>query len=249
MTFSHTPHPVALITGSGRRIGAVIAENLHQAGYRVVIHYRQSQQEALVLANSLNIRQPHSAITVAADLDNFSELGPLIEAAQKFWGRLDVLINNASTFFSTLCGQTTESDWERIINSNLKAPYFLSQLAAPHLSAHQGVIINIADIHGQRPLKGYPVYSIAKAGLIMLTQALARELAPNIRVNAVAPGATLLSPVTASNANLTAKLIEATALKRFASPQDIAQAVLFLIQQNSITGQIINVDCGRSLRQ
>lgn len=239
---------MVLVTGSARRVGAVIVRALHQAGYRVIIHYHHSQDEARALADSLNQHRAHSVATLAADLNNFAEYAPLINQAQKIWQRLDVLVNNASSFFSTPVGATTEAQWQDLMNTNLKAPYFLAQAAAEHLAARQGCIINIADIHGKRPLKNYPVYSIAKAGLIMLTQALARELAPNIRVNAVAPGITLLPEKKYAESVIT-ELRNRTLLKRFAQPEDIAQTVLFLMQQPNITGQTLAVDAGRSIRQ
>ncbi len=240
--------PVALITGGARRIGAVIARILHESGYRVVIHYHQSQKAAQVLADALNQIRPDSCAIMPADLNQFADLENLIIQAARKWGRLDVLVNNASSFYPTPVSATTEAQWHDLMNTNLKAPYFLAQAAEEYLAARQGCVINIADIHGERPLKGYPVYSVAKAGLIMLTQALAREFAPRIRVNAIAPGVTLL-PEKPLSENFTAQLKEKTLLKRFAEPEDIARGVLFLIQQLAITGQILNIDAGRSLRQ
>lgn len=236
--------PVALITGGARRLGAIIARALHKAGYRVVIHYRHSEEEASALTNTLNQVRTHSAVALAADLDAFSIYAPFVTQAEKIWGRLDILINNASTFFPTPCGQIPEKDWDALMNSNLKAPFFLAQAAAAYLRLHKGTIINIADIHGLRPLKNYPIYSIAKSGLIMLTKALARELAPDIRVNAIAPGVIAFPEEKSEKASL----IEKTLLKRFASPEDITNAILFLIQQHSMTGEIIKIDCGRSVR-
>lgn len=239
-------YPVALITGGARRIGAVIARTLHAAGYRVVIHYWHSQADAHALMQALNQIRTGSAVAIAADLNQFTAGAALIEQSYAAWQRLDVLVNNASSFFPTAVGTTTEAAWEDLMNSNLKAPYFLAQAAVKYLAAQQGCIINIADIHGERPLKGYPVYSIAKAGLIMLTKALARELAPATRVNAIAPGVTL--PPENADSHLFAKLREKTLTKRFAEPLAIANAVLFLINQPAITGQILTIDSGRSLR-
>lgn len=241
--------PVALITGGARRIGAVIARVLHQAGYRIIIHYNQSAVEASALIETFNQQRQHSAAGLAGDFNQCSALDAFMPAALQIWQRIDVLINNASSFYPTPVGTTTEDQWQDLMNTNLKAPYFLAQAAAPYLSAHQGCIINIADIHGERPLKGYPVYSIAKAGLIMLTQALARELAPTIRVNAIAPGITMLSEQKSLAPELIEQLKARTLLKHFADPQDIAQAVLFLIHQSAMTGQTLNIDSGRSLRQ
>jgi pteridine reductase len=241
--------PVALITGAAKRIGAAIAEALHQAGYHIIIHYHQSHQQALELAGRLNRIRPDSAAAFSADLNQFSVLAKLIQQALQVWGRLDVLINNASTFYPTSVGETTEEQWQDLMNTNLKAPYFLAQAAAPHLALQKGCIINIADIHGERPLKNYPVYSIAKAGVIMLTQALARELAPAIRVNSIAPGITLLSEQKILAPEVIEQLQDRTLLKHFAQPADLTQAILFLIQQTAITGQTLNIDCGRSIRQ
>ncbi len=242
-------YPVALITGGARRIGAVISRTLHAAGFNVIIHCHQSVQHGQALAEEFNQQRPHSAAILVANLNHMTQLNTLIHQAHQEWGQLNVLVNNASSFFPTEIGKTSETEWDELMNSNLKAPYFLAQAAAPFIASQQGCIINIADIHGQRPLKGYPVYSVAKAGLIMLTQALARELAPDIRVNAIAPGISLLPDHTVMEEAKIKFLIEKNLLKRFANPQDIANAVLFLIHQASITGQTLNIDCGRSVRQ
>lgn len=241
-------HPVTLVTGGARRIGAVICRTLHAAGFNVIIHCYRSVQQGQVLTEELNQLRPHSAALTVTSLNDITQLSKLIDQAQSIWGQLNVLVNNASSFFPTQFGQTSDAEWDELMNSNLKAPYFLAQAAAPFIASQQGCIINIADIHGQRPLKGYPVYSVAKAGLIMLTQALAKELAPDIRVNAIAPGISLLPDHTMEKSKIKS-LIEKNLLKRFANPQDIANAVLFLIQQASITGQTLNIDCGRSVRQ
>lgn len=239
--------PVVLVTGAARRIGAIIARRLHETGYRVVIHYRRSHQKAHALADELNQIRAHSAAVIAADFSEFSAYAALIEKTVAVWGRLDVLVNNASDFFPTPIGLTTETQWQELMDSNLKAPYFLSQAAANYLAAQSGCIINITDIHGERPLKNYSVYSTAKAGLIMLTKALARELAPAVRVNAISPGATL--PPEGYDESLVAALREKTLLKRLANPLDIANAVLFLMTQSSMTGQTLTLDSGRSLHQ
>lgn len=241
--------PVALITGAAKRIGAVIAETLHQAGYQVIIHYHQSQEAAQKLVAKLNRVRPDSAAAFSADLNQFSAFAKLIQQAEQVWSRLDVLINNASTFYPTVVGETTEAQWQDLMNTNLQAPYFLAQAAAPHLASQNGCIINIADIHGERPLKNYPVYSIAKAGVIMLTQALARELAPAVRVNAIAPGITLLSEQKPLSPQAVDELKARTLLQHFAEPADLAEAILFLIRQTAITGQTLNIDSGRSIRQ
>ena len=180
---------VVLITGGAKRIGACIAEHFHQAGYRVIIHYRHSRMDAEAKVQSFNKHLNNSAACIKADLDIFDEYEKLIIESHKVWNRLDVLINNASTFFSTPVGKINLTDWDLLLNSNLKAPFFLSQAAAPFLRESKGSIINVVDIHAEKnPMKNYPVYSCAKAGLLMLTRSLALELAPTIRVNAVAPG-------------------------------------------------------------
>lgn len=239
---------VALISGGARRIGAMISQILHRAGYNIIVHYHRSHQEAHDLVESLNQIRNGSAMALSADLNQFSAYSDLIHQATEVWGRLDILINNASSFYPTEVGKTSDADWNDLINTNLKGPYFLAQSASEYLKIHQGCIINLADIHGERPLKNYSVYSIAKAGLIMMTKTLARELGPQIRVNAVAPGITLL-PEKQYDMEKIAELKSRTILKRFATPEDIAQAVLFLIQQTAVTGQILKVDCGRSLYQ
>ncbi|MBS0350430.1 MAG: pteridine reductase [Proteobacteria bacterium] len=239
---------MALITGAARRIGAVIAETLHLAGYNVIIHCHQSVEAADRLIHSLNQNRPDSAARVTGDLNQFSHYQSIITEAHQKWGRLDILINNASSFYPTPMGKTTEQQWQDLLNTNLKAPFFLSQAAAPFLQKNQGSIINIADIHGIKPLKNYPVYSIAKAGIIMLTKTLARELAPAIRVNAIAPGVTLPSEALQQDSNMLHTLKARTLLDRFPKPEDIAQAMLFLISQQAITGQTINIDSGRSIR-
>lgn len=240
---------VALITGAGRRLGAVIARRLHANHYRILIHYHQSKLEAESLSAELNAIRPSSAATLAADLANFNQLSNLIEKGFQTWNRLDVLVNNAAIFVATPVELPDKEIWDRLLNTNLTAPYFLSLFAAPYLQKTAGTIIQITDIHGQTPLKGYPIYSIAKSGLSMATQALARELAPTIRVNAIAPGITLWAENKNSpDINAQQDLINRTALKRIADPEDIAKAVLFLIDSHSMTGQILNIDGGRLLR-
>ena len=241
-----TTPPVALITGAARRIGAYIARTLHAQGMNVVVHYRQNQASAETLCDALNAIRAHSAVAIGADFNQFDALSHLITHAAEHWQRLDLLINNASEFFPTAVHESTEQQWETLIASNLKGPYFLAANAAPFLNQQQGSIINIIDIHGQKPLKGYPIYSIAKAGLTMLTQSLARELAPNIRVNAIAPGNTLWpEDKNQLSEQQKTRLLDRAALKRQVDPQHIADGVWFLAQNSSITGQIINIDCGR----
>lgn len=237
---------VALITGAARRIGAEIARTLHHTGMNVVLHYYASEQEARDLCTQLNNIRSDSAVTVRCNLNEISLLSRLVEEAAGTWGRLDVLVNNASRFYRTPIGQPTENAWQDLLVSNLQAPFFLSQTAAKFLSAQNGCIINIADVHGHQAMRNYSIYCISKAGLLMMTKTLAKELAPNIRVNSVSPGtvdwpegANALDDATKE------KIIEKTALKHLGSPKDIAQAVLFLIKDaDYITGEEIIVDGG-----
>jgi pteridine reductase len=237
---------VVLITGGARRVGAAITRKLHAAGATIVVHYHRSAQAAQELAAELNAQRPGSVTPLGGDLLKVSMLGALVEATLARHGHLDILVNNASTFYPTRVGEITEAQWDDLMGTNLKAPLFLSQAAAPHLAARNGLILNIADIHGLRPLRHHPVYSPAKAGLIMLTQSLARELAPLVRVNAVAPG-----PVEFPDKGLTEEMkqaiIDKTLLKRRGSPEDIARAALFFAAEAPyVTGQILAVDGGRS---
>jgi pteridine reductase len=238
---------VILITGGARRIGAQIARTLHAAGARILVHYRSSAAAAQGLATELNGARAGSAALFAADLRQAGAPEQLVAAAAGHFGRLDALINNASTFYPTPVGKITAAAWDDLVGSNLRAPLFLAQAAAAHLAKQRGVIINVIDIHGLRPLKGYPVYSIAKAGLAMLTRSLARELAPDIRVNGIAPGPVLWAEHDLDD-SMKREIIGKTALKRTGSPQDIARTALFLIRDAPyITGQIIAVDGGRSI--
>ncbi len=240
--------PVALVTGSARRIGAEICRHLHQQEYRVLIHYRYSEAEAKALAAELNQVRPDSARTLRASLTELTELRQLADAAQRQWGRLDALINNASAFYPTELAQTTEAQWDELTDANLKAPFFLCQALAPALRASSGVVINLADIHAERPPEGFSVYAISKAGLLMLTRSLAKELAPDIRVNAVAPGPILWPEGEAAATEAQQQqLLAKTPLGRMGTPTEIASAVLFLLQQQYITGQILAVDGGKSL--
>ncbi len=237
---------VVLITGAAHRIGATIARLLHAEGMRIVLHYRSSRAAAQALQQELTAQRPDSVMLVQADLLATAGLSTLVTEAVNAWGRLDVLVNNASTFYRTPLGTVTEEQWDDLMGTNLKAPFFLSQAAAPHLRAQHGCIINIVDIHADRPLKHFPVYSMAKAGLVMLTRALACELGPEVRVNAVAPGAILwpehLDEVTKQ------RIVSRTFLKRQGDPMDIAKAVRFLIRDaDYMSGQVLTVDGGRSL--
>lgn len=237
---------VALITGAAHRLGATTACTLHAEGMNILLHYRNSREAAESLHKDLNNARPDSVSLLQADLHDTRILPGLIDDAAKVWGRLDVLINNASSFYPTPIGSVTEAQWDDLIGSNLKAPLFLSQAAAPHLRQHQGCIVSIVDIHAERPLKEFPVYSMAKAGLVMLTKSLACELGPEVRVNAVAPGA-ILWPENLGEAEKE-KIISRTFLKRQGAPDDIAKAILYLVRDAGyVSGQILTVDGGRSL--
>ena len=238
---------VALVTGASRRIGAEIVRGLHAAGYRVLLHYHRSEDEARHLAGALNAARPDSVLALRADLDDTAALDELVRRAIDAWGHLDALVNNASTFYPTPLGTVTESQWDALLGSNLKAPFFLCQAAAAQLARRQGAIVNLVDIYAERPLKGYPAYSIAKAGLAALTRSLAVELAPDVRVNGVAPGA-ILWPEQADGGQTQADILARIPLARSGSPADIAGAVRFLLEDTPyITGQIIAVDGGRSV--
>lgn len=249
MPNSKTNTKVVLITGAAKRVGAAIARHCHSLGMRLAIHYRESSEAAFALCQTLNQQRADSAIALSADLKDTPKLADLVATVIKEWGQLDVLINNASSFYPVPFTKVTPGVWEDLIASNLKGPFFLSQLAAPYLKAQKGCIINLVDIQAQRPLKNYSVYCIAKAGLVMLSKSLAKELGPEIRVNAIAPGIVLWpDDDTEFNEALREKIIGKNALKRAGTPQDIANTVAFLIQNaDFITGQIIAVDGGRSL--
>lgn len=236
-----------MITGGARRVGATLARTLHAAGASIVLHYRRSSGDASALARQLNGTRRRSVALVQADLLDVSKLPALVDAALEPFGQLDVLINNASSFYPTPVGNITEQHWNDLLGTNLKAPLFLSQAAAPALRATQGLILNLADIHGIRPLRQYTTYCVAKAGLIMLTKSLARELGPRVRVNAIAPGP-VMWPEVGTDKALQKKIIERTALKRYGSPEDVARAALFFCTEAPfITGQILAVDGGRSV--
>jgi pteridine reductase len=243
--------PVILITGAGRRVGAEIARTLHAAGSRVAIHYRSSASEAEALAAELNAVRADSAAAFRADLLDVAALPPLVAAVVARFGRLDGLVNNASSFFPTKVGAIDTAAWDDLMGSNLKAPLFLAQAAAPHLTAAGGCIVNITDIHAERPLKGFPIYCAAKGGLLNLTRSLAIELAPQVRVNAVAPGPIEWPEGEGGDISFPpaerAAIVAHTLLKRVGSPADIARTVRFLVfDAPYITGQVINVDGGRT---
>lgn len=239
---------VALVTGSARRIGAAIVRHLHEDGYNVVIHCNSSVKEAQSLSHELNQVRAHSALVVKQELTKKSAVPMLLQALMQWSGRLDVLVNNASVFIRSEEGEFKEEDWRRQFLVNVQIPYFLSVATRSLLAAADGCIINITDIHAERPLKGYAVYCQTKAALDMQTKALAREFAPQIRVNAVAPGAIAWPELdNALNPTQQEQIINKTALKRHGEPQYIAQAVLALIKNPFITGQIVRVDGGRSI--
>mgnify|MGYP000920919861 FL=1 len=239
--------PVVLVTGAARRVGAEIARQLQAAGARVALHFRSSRGDAEALAADLNGIRPGSAAIFQADLLDSASLPGLVSAVVERFGRLDGLVNNASSFFPTALGQIDDAAWLDLMGSNLKAPLFLSQAAAPHLKLSGGAIINIVDIHAERPLKGYPLYCAAKAGLLGLTRALALELAPEVRVNGVAPGAIEWPDDGQFPAAERQAIVAHTLLGRIGAPSDIARTVRFLLfDAPYITGQIIPVDGGRS---
>ncbi len=238
---------VALVTGGARRVGAAIVRELHAAGATVVIHANRSVDEAGALRDALNAARPGSADAVRCDLDHTGELGPMIEHLVARHGRLDVLINNASGFHPTPLGRTTPAQWDELMGSNLKAPFFLSQAAAAVLRANRGCIVNLVDIHARKPMRDYAVYCAAKAGLAMLTLALAKDLGPEVRVNGVAPGA-ILWPEAQMDPQVQDEIVATTTLKRVGEPADVARTVRFLVADAPyITGQIIAVDGGRSI--
>lgn len=247
MTEASLESKVALVTGAARRVGAAIARRLHAAGASVVIHYRGADADAAQLEKELNAARAGSAVKVKGDL--LAPVAPkaLVDAALQRYARLDFLVNNASAFYPTALGQIEPGHWEELMGSNLRAPLFLAQAAAPHLALAGGAIVNIADIHAERPLKGYVVYSLAKAGLVALTRSLALELAPAVRVNAVAPGAIAWPEDGQFAAGERERIIATTPLARTGAPGEIAQAVHFLCTAPFVTGQVLAVDGGRSI--
>jgi pteridine reductase len=241
--------PVALVTGSAKRLGRQMVETLHHAGYRVIIHCHQSVEAANALAAQLNQQRTASAKVVSANLLEPQQVSLLAEQSLACFNRLDVLVNNASSFYPTPLAQATETHWHDLVGSNVKAPYFLSQALVPELAKRQGVIVNMVDIHADKPLQEHSIYCMAKAALKMMTKSLARELAPTIRVNGIAPGAILWpsdnAPELAEHDK--AAILQQVPLNRLGDPLDIAQTLLFLVQAPYMTGQIIAVDGGRSL--
>jgi len=240
---------VALITGAAHRIGAQIARTLHAEGVDLVLHYRRSEAAAQVLKEALEDRRADSVLLLPADLHECAAFPALMERVRAFRGRLDVLVNNASSFYPTPFDSVTEAQWEDLVGSNLKGPFFLARAAATLLRAAGGCVVNLVDIHAERPLKDHPVYSIAKAGNAMMVKALARELGPEVRVNGIAPGA-ILWPERGLSDAAKGEILARTALQRPGSPEDIARTLLFLVRDaDYITGQILAVDGGRTLQQ
>ncbi|NOQ14540.1 MAG: pteridine reductase [Methyloprofundus sp.] len=237
-----------LITGGAKRVGAHCVRYLHAQGYNLLVHYRSSAASAKALADELNARRPDSVRLYQADLHDRVALQALAEVAKQAWGGIDGLINNASAFYATDMAEVTEVQWDDLLGSNLKSPFFLIQALAPALKNREGCVVNIVDIHAERGLEGFPVYSIAKAGLAALTKILAKELAPQIRVNAVAPGAILWPEQDDMSQQQKQEIQAKVALQRTGSPDDIAKAIYFLINDAEyITGQVITVDGGRTL--
>jgi len=237
---------VVLITGGAKRVGAATCRRLHAAGANIMLHYRASAGEARLLQAELNHQRKDSVALIQADLLDVAKLPSLVDQTVQRFGKLDALINNASSFFQTPVGEITPAAWEDLIGTNLRAPLFVAQAAAPALKKAQGAIVNITDIHAERPLKNYVVYSVAKSGLVGLTRSLARELAPEVRVNAVAPGPILWPDDESFDELSRQRIISHTPLKREGTPEDIAKAVHFLLAEATyVTGETINVDGGQ----
>lgn len=246
MINSNTENSVALVTGSAKRIGAAIAKGLHAAGYNLVLHYRDSQSAAESLAAELNHQRANSAICIQANFDQIESIQTLAATTIQQWQRLDLLVNNASMFYPTPLAEATIQDWNSLFNSNLQAPYLLIQALANALKKSQGSIINIADIYADKPLRNHSLYCMAKAGNVMMTKSLALELAPDVRVNGIAPGAILWPETPTGDAQ---KILDKIPMKKLGNPEEIVNLVLFLASKtNYITGQIISVDGGRSLQ-
>ncbi len=242
------PAKVALVTGGARRVGATLVKHLHKAGYNIVLHFNNSADEAAAFATELNQQRPDSVRLVQANLNDMTAVQALATEALACWQRMDLLVNNASAFYPTPVTESSQEQWDELINSNLRAPYFLCAALADALTEHKGNIINLIDIHAQRGLPGYPIYSIAKAGLQMLTYSMAKELAPSVRVNGVSPGPILWPEnAAAQSAAEQDAILQKTLLKRTGSAEDLAEAALYLSQAGYVTGQVIAVDGGKSL--
>ncbi|MDI3322833.1 pteridine reductase [Pontibacterium granulatum] len=240
--------PTALITGSARRIGAEIARRIHSQGYSVIIHCRHSRDEGEALVSSLNNLRASSAFLVQADLTDMTQVSALAEEIIADFGDIHLLVNNASSFYPTTLGASSQQQWDDLINSNLRAAYFLTQSLSPGLIRNNGAVINLVDIHSQRGLPDYPIYSIAKAGVEMMVKVLAKDLAPNVRINGVSPGPILWPEAEAALSDAAKEdIMQKTPLRRSGTPKDIADAVYFLAHAPFITGQVLAVDGGRSL--
>jgi pteridine reductase len=247
MTSSALSGQVVLVTGAAKRIGAALVRGFHDEGAKVAIHYHHSAENAETVRDQLNLIRPNSAIAIGADLVCVEILPRIIDEVIQAFGRLDVLINNASTFYPTPLGTISAAQWDDLIGTNLKAPLFLAQAAAPHLRKSHGLILNLIDIHGQRPLPEHTVYSTAKAALAMLTRSLARELGPEVRVNGIAPGP-ILWPENGIDEEVKQEIISKTLLKRSGEPEDILRTALFFAKDAPyVTGQVLAVDGGRSV--
>lgn len=241
-----TPAPVALVTGGARRLGAAIVRRLHAAGYAVAVHCRDSGAEAAALVASLESTRPGSALVLQADLARFDALPELVAHTVGHFGRLDALVNNAAAFFPTPAGTVTPAQWDTLLGTNLRAPFFLSQAAAPHLKASGGAILNISDVYARQPRADLLAYAISKGGLEAMTRALAAALAPEVRVNAIAPGA-ILWPEDASDPALQQRILAHTALGRIGEVEEIAATALWLLRDAGYTtGTVISVDGGRT---
>lgn len=240
---------VILVTGGAKRVGAAICRRLHAAGANIALHYRSSAQEALALQAELEAHRANSVLCVQADLLNLPDLPRMVHETVSHFGHLDAVVNNASSFYATTLAEVDEAHWADLMGTNLKAPMFLAQAAASELRHRHGAIVNIVDIHAERPMHGHLLYSVAKAGLVALTKALAQELAPHVRVNAVAPGVIIWPESGGWEDDARRKqIVDHTLLKREGEPDDIARTVQFLISNAPyITGQVIAVDGGRSI--
>jgi pteridine reductase len=247
MTSSALSGQVVLVTGAAKRIGAALVRGFHDEGAKVAIHYHRSVENAETARDQLNLIRPNSAIAIGADLVCVEILPRIIDEVIQAFGRLDVLINNASTFYPTPLGTISAAQWDDLIGTNLKAPLFLAQAAAPHLRKSHGLILNLIDIHGQRPLPQHTVYSTAKGALAMLTRSLARELGPEVRVNGIAPGP-ILWPENGIDEQVKQEIVSKTLLKRSGEPEDIVRTALFFAKDAPyVTGQVLAVDGGRSV--
>jgi pteridine reductase len=246
MAASAGERPVALITGAARRVGATIARRLHAAGFDVALHRRHSRAELDALIAELEQARTSSTLALEGDLGDVAALVPLVEKTIDRFGRLDALVNNASAFYPTPIADATPAQWDDLFAANARAPFFLAQAAAPHLAKRSGAIVNLVDIYADAPLADHPIYVMTKAALAAMTKALARDLAPAVRVNGVSPGA-VLWPESGKDSVARQSIVERTPLQRVGAPDDIAGAVLFLLEARFVTGEIVRVDGGRHL--